>query len=633
MHLSIVRPRHWWWRQARQLGGHGSVSPQMAEPRKSRKNPRAHVTLVARYRSPTAFEFVKEQCFDLSAGGMFIKSPAPAPAGTLIKLECDLDGGSGTIRGVARVVWLRELETDDQPAGMGVKFVKLEAGGREAIQAILKQLGAAERADGQSSAPPPRSSSARPAEAPLPAPFAKTPSAAPKDEAQAQATEAQPALQAAGSAGATEQTAATLAHDGDQAELPEPKAHAARPDARELRERLRQAKPPRAASGGPAHAPERPTPLEMPRPAEVAAAIARATGASQAAEGPAAAARERREPERKPSASVADAKPAPAAPRALPAPPAAQPNAPRASRSSRRLPLVIAALVVLAAAFLALRPKPPHARLPQQAGPPPQAAALAPRAPPEPAAPPTYAIEVATAPEGARVTLGDKSLVAPGTFELATLDGPVELKAEKDGFEQATATIDRVGFMLDDGVMRRRVVLALSETPQPAPVEPVEAKKAEPAPEAEAKAAPHKPAASSPPEVARASKPSSHEPRAQAESAKPEPATKTAQTTRSEPQPKPAAVPAAAQAPLQAATACLSTGDNPCVVAALEGKAKTPQELELLIETYRAMGKNEQAEKHMQVYVAKFPTGRRANGYRRMLERRQGEAAPSLAQP
>ena len=42
--------------------------------KKSRKSPRAQVSLVARYRSPTAFEFVHEECFDLSAGGMFIKS-------------------------------------------------------------------------------------------------------------------------------------------------------------------------------------------------------------------------------------------------------------------------------------------------------------------------------------------------------------------------------------------------------------------------------------------------------------------------------------------------------------------------------------------------------------------------------
>jgi uncharacterized protein (TIGR02266 family) len=119
--------------------------PAMAIPRKVRRNPRAHVSLVARYRSPTAFEYVEEECHDLSLGGMFIRSIAPAPAGTLIKLECDLGEGTTMIRGVARVVWLRDTAGNGQPAGMGVKFVKLEAGGRDAIKGILDQLAAGKR--------------------------------------------------------------------------------------------------------------------------------------------------------------------------------------------------------------------------------------------------------------------------------------------------------------------------------------------------------------------------------------------------------------------------------------------------------------------------------------------------------
>lgn len=112
----------------------------MAIPRKARKNPRAQVSLVARYRSPTAFEYVEEECHDLSLGGMFIRSMAPAPAGTLIKLECDVAGGGQAIRGVARVVWLRDSSDDAHPAGMGVKFIKLDPGARDAIKAILDQL-------------------------------------------------------------------------------------------------------------------------------------------------------------------------------------------------------------------------------------------------------------------------------------------------------------------------------------------------------------------------------------------------------------------------------------------------------------------------------------------------------------
>ena len=63
---------------------------------------------------------------------MFIASRHPAPAGTLLKLECE--GEHHAMRGVARVVWLRHADGPEGPAGMGVKFVRLEAGAREAIR-------------------------------------------------------------------------------------------------------------------------------------------------------------------------------------------------------------------------------------------------------------------------------------------------------------------------------------------------------------------------------------------------------------------------------------------------------------------------------------------------------------------
>jgi pSer/pThr/pTyr-binding forkhead associated (FHA) protein len=73
--------------------------------------------------------------------------------------------------------------------------------------------------------------------------------------------------------------------------------------------------------------------------------------------------------------------------------------------------------------------------------------------------------------------------------------------------------------------------------------------------------------------------------------------------------------------PIEVASACLARGDNACVVRALQGKAQSAQELGLLIETYRAMGNTAQAHKNMAIYVQRFPTARRAETYRIMLER------------
>ena len=71
---------------------------------------------------------------------------------------------------------------------------------------------------------------------------------------------------------------------------------------------------------------------------------------------------------------------------------------------------------------------------------------------------------------------------------------------------------------------------------------------------------------------------------------------------------------------MKVASACLAKGDNQCVVQALAGKARTAQEMGLLIETYRAMGNAQAARKYMTLYVKRFRTASRASSYERMLE-------------
>jgi hypothetical protein len=94
------------------------------------------------------------------------------------------------------------------------------------------------------------------------------------------------------------------------------------------------------------------------------------------------------------------------------------------------------------------------------------------------------------------------------------------------------------------------------------------------------------------------------------------------------PEPKPAAA-AKGGTPMEIATACLGQGDNKCVIEALDGKAKTAREYELLIETLRATGRSKDAQKYMATYVEKFPDERRANSYRRTLELQGAAPAPA----
>src|SRR3954463_14162544 len=111
----------------------GRVAPVAQRPgmiQETRKNPRAKVlSMTVRYKSATIDEFIEHHSHDVSRGGMFIKTPSPFPAGTLLTFEVRISEATRVMQGVGRVVWKREASSataPDSPAGMGVKFIKLD---------------------------------------------------------------------------------------------------------------------------------------------------------------------------------------------------------------------------------------------------------------------------------------------------------------------------------------------------------------------------------------------------------------------------------------------------------------------------------------------------------------------------
>jgi hypothetical protein len=247
---------------------------------------------------------------------------------------------------------------------------------------------------------------------------------------------------------------------------------------------------------------------------------------------------------------------------------------------------------------------------------------------------PRYVLEVVSNPEGARVTAGAQRVVAPAQIDLGTLSSPVSLRAEMDGYVPTGTTVDRVGFMLDDGAMRRRIVLRLNESPVAKP-QPQREARGKPRRErvAQADSQQNPPASGAAPGVQEKTEP----PRPTPPIVSVTPAAPTVPAPVPATQPTPGLVAAPNQAdtakpvekerPIDAAMQCLAIGDNACVLKALEGRARSAQELELLIETYRTTGNPTKAEKYMQVYVDKHPDERRAVAYRRLLENRQAEAS------
>jgi len=84
--------------------------------------------------------FISEFSANISPGGMFIRTRAPQPPGTVLDLEFRLGDGFELIKGTGEVVWNRtEDEGTDRPAGMGLRFLELSQGSKDLIYRIVDQ--------------------------------------------------------------------------------------------------------------------------------------------------------------------------------------------------------------------------------------------------------------------------------------------------------------------------------------------------------------------------------------------------------------------------------------------------------------------------------------------------------------
>jgi uncharacterized protein (TIGR02266 family) len=104
----------------------------------SRREKRAPVALKVKYKSASIDEFIEQASLNVSSGGIFVKTGKPMKLGTALKLEFQLSDATPVIRGVGKVAWRREnAASAAQPAGMGIKFIKLNPEGREVVERIV----------------------------------------------------------------------------------------------------------------------------------------------------------------------------------------------------------------------------------------------------------------------------------------------------------------------------------------------------------------------------------------------------------------------------------------------------------------------------------------------------------------
>jgi uncharacterized protein (TIGR02266 family) len=114
----------------------------MAEDTKKDQRVKAPV-LRAKYKSRTLDEFIEKYSRDISRSGMWIKSAKPPALGTLLKVEILLEDASPVISAVGRVVKRREEgeASAENPAGMGIRFLKIDEVSQPVIERIVALKG------------------------------------------------------------------------------------------------------------------------------------------------------------------------------------------------------------------------------------------------------------------------------------------------------------------------------------------------------------------------------------------------------------------------------------------------------------------------------------------------------------
>ena len=442
---------------------------------KSRKDARAAVQLVARYRSPTVFSFVEERCYDISKGGMFIGSSSPASVGTLLKLECDEDSGD-KLQAVARVVWTRDSSDDFGPAGMGVKFVKIEKGGSQVLERMLdgraSLVDGGERYRGSLAPPPPASeppasSNSTPASATAAAPSASTrPSAERTSErpaAEATATSDQaPGDTAPASERPSQPTGETVAANvrRDSKRPASVPAASSRPPLgksksdwtmglaaagvlliavlfQSMRSSDSDEERPAASNASEAQAeqeaPAQPAAVAPTEPSNPPAADRAAEVEAPAGEVPSETDTEQAAEDTQPEGTAEE-------------PETAEPGSAETAEATAEA----APAAEVAPAAEADTPAEAEVKAAKQAN---DSAA-------EPAAG-SYVVTVITRPGGARVTLRGKELYAPGDFTFMNFPEPARIEADKVGFRPTAGTVDPKDFESDEGLMKRRIYLVL----------------------------------------------------------------------------------------------------------------------------------------------------------------------------
>jgi len=76
---------------------------------------------------------------DLGVGGLFVATPVLRPIGECIRVRFTLSGNPEVLDAITEVRWVRERDTVEGDAGMGLQFLQLSAKTKLAVKAFAER--------------------------------------------------------------------------------------------------------------------------------------------------------------------------------------------------------------------------------------------------------------------------------------------------------------------------------------------------------------------------------------------------------------------------------------------------------------------------------------------------------------
>lgn len=126
-------------RDRRGVEGHDRANgPERRSGIDRRQHERVAVDWSVDYRNGDTFLFA--YISDISAMGIFVRTPQPEPAGTRLNLRFSPPGGP-TLELEGQVIWINPPRDDGDPGrqpGMGIQFVDLSPGQRDQILRLVR---------------------------------------------------------------------------------------------------------------------------------------------------------------------------------------------------------------------------------------------------------------------------------------------------------------------------------------------------------------------------------------------------------------------------------------------------------------------------------------------------------------